>query len=41
MLLIGGDIVIQKDVAVLFETARSLGASDTKEELLVKTDSFT
>ena len=34
MLLIGGDIVIQKDVAVMFETARLLGASDTREELL-------
>ena len=32
MLLIGGDIVIQKDVAVVFETARLLGDSDTKEK---------
>ena len=35
MLLIGGDIVIQKDVAVVFETTSSLGASDTRDELLI------
>ena len=35
MLLTGGDIVIQKDVAVVFETAIFLGAPVAREELLI------